>query len=53
MPKALELELKKTARKKFPKDKKRQDAYTYGTLREFQKVKTVTDWRPRQKRKVI
>ena len=39
MPEALEKELKKTARKKFPHDKKKQDAYVYGTMRK-------TGWRP-------
>ncbi|MDD5539012.1 MAG: hypothetical protein WC554_16130 [Clostridia bacterium] len=32
MPKELEEKLKKTARKKFPGDKKRQDHYVYGYL---------------------
>jgi len=39
MPKELEEKLKKTARKKFPKDKERQDRYVYGTLRGM-------GWRP-------
>ena len=42
MPKALERELKAKARKKFPKDKKRQDAYIYGAMRK-------TGWRPKKK----
>jgi len=33
MPKKLEAELKREARKKFPKDKERQDAYVYGGMR--------------------
>lgn len=40
MPKKLEEELRKEAEKKFPGDKKRQDAYVYGTLRN-------TGWKPR------
>ena len=39
MPIALERKLKKQARKKFPGNKKRQDAYTYGVLRK-------TGWTP-------
>ena len=33
MPKALEKRLKAEAKKKFPNDKKRQDAYVFGTMR--------------------
>lgn len=33
MPKKLEKRLRQEAIKKFPDDKKRQDAYVYGTLR--------------------
>jgi len=45
MPKELEKKLKAQARKKFPKDKERQDKYVYGALRK-------TGWRPsHQKRK--
>lgn len=44
MPKAMEKELKATARKKFPGNKERQDAYTYGTLRK-------TGWVPSKQRK--
>ena len=33
MPKKLEEKLKREAKKKFPNDKERQDAYVYGTLR--------------------
>lgn len=33
MPKELERKLKVKARKKFPGNKKKQDAYVYGTLR--------------------
>lgn len=32
MPVKVEKELKKTAKKKFPKDKERQNKYVYGTL---------------------
>ena len=39
MPKALEKELKAKAKKKFPGNKKKQDAYVYGTLRN-------TGWKP-------
>jgi len=41
MPKALEKKLKAEARKKFPKDKKRQDRYVYGALRK-------TGWVPKK-----
>jgi len=45
MPKELEKKLKAQARKKFPRDKKRQDKYVYGALRK-------TGWSPsHQKRK--
>lgn len=40
MPKDLELKLQGEAKKKFPKDKKRQAAYIYGTLRK-------TGWKPK------
>jgi hypothetical protein len=39
MPVKMERELKAKARKKWPKDKKRQDAYVYGTMRK-------TGWKP-------
>ena len=42
MPKKLEQELKKEAAKKFPKNKERQNAYVYGTLRN-------TGWKPKKK----
>jgi len=45
MPVKLERELKATARKKFPGDEERQDAYTYGTLRD-------TGWKPSRERKL-
>lgn len=35
MPDALERELQAEARRKFPKDKKRQNAYVYGTMRKL------------------
>lgn len=41
MPKKLEEDLKAKAEKKFPGDKKRQDAYVYGTLRN-------TGWTPKK-----
>ena len=44
MPAKMEKELKAEAKKKFPKDKKRQDAYVYGTLRK-------TGWKPTKKGK--
>lgn len=40
MPEKMERELKKKAKKKFPKDKKRQNAYVYGTMRK-------TGWKPK------
>ena len=39
LPEALERKLKAKARKKFPGNKERQDAYVYGTLRK-------TGWTP-------
>lgn len=39
MPVKLERELKKTASKKFPKNKERQNAYVYGTLNKIEKKK--------------
>lgn len=39
MPVALERQLKKTAKKKFPKDKERQNAYVYGTINKVEKKK--------------
>jgi len=44
MPKKLERKLKAKARKKFPGNKKRQDAYVYGTLRK-------TGWTPSTQKK--
>ena len=43
MPKALEQKLKREAKKKFPKDEKKQDAYVYGTLRK-------TGWTPTKRK---
>ena len=43
MPKVLEQKLKREAKKKFPKDKERQDAYVYGTLRK-------TGWTPTKRK---
>lgn len=40
MPKAIEEKLRKEAQRKFPGDKKRQNAYIYGTLRK-------TGWKPK------
>ncbi len=39
----MERKLKKTAKKKFPKNKKRQAKYVYGTLRK-------TNWKPKTQR---
>lgn len=39
MPKKLHEELKKEAKKKFPGDKERQDAYVYGTLNKVKRGK--------------
>jgi hypothetical protein len=44
MPVKLERKLKAEARKKFPGDPKRQDKYTYGTLRK-------TGWKPTKAKK--
>lgn len=43
MPVKMERALKAEARKKFPKDKKRQDKYVYGKMRK-------TGWVPRRER---
>ena len=43
MPKAMEKKLQSTAKKKFPGNKKRQDAYTYGSMRK-------TGWTPKKKK---
>ena len=40
----MERKLKKTAKKKFPENKKRQAKYVYGTLRK-------TGWKPKTQRK--
>lgn len=40
MPRAVEEKLRKEAQTKFPGDKKRQNAYIYGTLRK-------TGWKPK------
>ena len=42
MPKELEEKLKRRAIRRFPKDKERQDAYVFGTLRK-------TGWTPNKK----
>jgi len=44
MPKELERKLKAEARKKFPKNKERQDSYVYGTLRK-------TGWKPSKRKR--
>ena len=44
MPKVLERKLRAEARKKWPKDKERQDAYVYGALRK-------TGWKPSREKK--
>jgi hypothetical protein len=41
MPEKIEKELRLEAEKKFPGDKKRQNAYIYGTLRK-------TGWKPKK-----
>ena len=46
MPKELERKLRAQAKKKWPKDKKRQDAYVYGTLRK-------TGWKPRRRKRKV
>ena len=38
----MERKLKTQAKKKFPNNKKKQDAYTYGTMRK-------TGWKPKKK----
>ena len=43
MPKKLESKIRRRARKKFPGNKRRQDAYTYGALRG-------TGWKPKRER---
>jgi len=44
MPKAMEKALKKTAKKKFPGNKERQDRYVYGTMI------NKTSWRPNKRK---
>jgi len=44
MPKELEKKLLKEAKKRFPKDKEKQNAYVYGTLRKL-------GWSPSKKKK--
>lgn len=44
MPEKMERELKSTASKKFPGNKKRQDRYVYGTMRK-------TGWKPSRQMK--
>lgn len=44
MPRQLENRLRREARKKFPRNKRRQAAYTYGTLRRL-------GWKPSARRK--
>lgn len=39
MPVQMEKALKKQARKKFPKNKERQNAYVYGTINKVEKKK--------------
>lgn len=51
MPKEIEDKLKKEAEQKFPGDKRRQDAYVYGALREIEKgQKEHWYWRKRGKK---
>ncbi len=49
MPKEIEDKLKKEAEEKFPGDKRRQDTYVYGTMREIEK-KEHWYWRKRGKK---
>lgn len=42
MPKEVEAKLREEAKRKFPDDKERQDAYVYGTLRKL-------GWKPKRK----
>ncbi len=44
MPKELEDKLREIARRKFPGDKERQDAYTFGAMRKM-------GWRPEREKK--
>lgn len=44
MPKKMEAELKREAKKKFPNDKEKQDKYVYGTMRK-------TGWHPKREKK--
>jgi hypothetical protein len=44
MPAELEAKLRREARKKFPGDREKQDAYVYGTLRK-------TGWKPDREKK--
>ncbi len=45
MPKEVEDKLKEIARKKFPGNKERQDAFVYGTLRSH------FNWKPEREKK--
>jgi hypothetical protein len=42
MPKEIEEKLRREAKQKFPDDKRKQNAYIYGTLRK-------TGWKPKEK----
>jgi hypothetical protein len=44
MPEAMKRKLRAEARKRWPKDKERQDAYVYGTMRK-------QGWKPSRERK--
>lgn len=44
MPEEMERKLRAEARKKFPGDKERQDAYVYGTMRK-------RGWKPEREKK--
>jgi len=46
MPKKMETELREAAKKKYPKDKKKQDAYVYGAMRR-------RGWSPRAETKEV
>ena len=55
MPEKLKARLIKTAKSKFPKNKKRQDAYVYGTLHKTgtQEGSVITRRRKRKAREIL
>lgn len=50
MPKKIEDKLKREARKKFPNDKEKQNAYVYGTLT---KIEIAMKKKPKNKKKKV